>query len=262
MPEQETNTEQNVSNENSNTFSIPEAFRGKSYLEGVDSYDALFTKLDGAEVLIGKNRTIIPDEHSTPDDVAAFHKARGVFDDPNEYKPISTDDGVDNSFFDAMKPAFKKANMTQKDVESLVADLAPVLEKITGQKVTADKEQDADFDTRMAGLFGATKDTDLANAKVLMAQHTPDSMKADVETLGNKELAIMASVLRGVRSKYIKSDNSALNDLGDNKNTSKEEVRAEGLKQLAIAQDMLKSLAERETATKRAQELYAQYDAI
>jgi hypothetical protein len=256
----ENNPEQDVNNENSNAFEIPEAFKDKPYLKGVDNYDALFTKLDGAETIIGKDRTAIPGEHSTPDDIAIFHKAIGVPDNADDYKPLSTDENTDNSFFDAMRPVFKRAGLNQKSVTVLLEDIGPVLEKITGRKAVADKELDADFDTRMNSLFGSTKDNDLVNAKALMVQHTPESMKADVDSLGNRELAIMASVLKGVRNKYIQSDGSATENNGANKNTSKEELRAEGQKQIAIAQDQSKSLAERETATKRAQELYDQYD--
>ena len=210
----------------------------------------------------GKKTIGIPDEHSSDDDRAEFNKARGVPDNSDDYNPIDKSNGADNTFFDKMKPIFKKANLTQENVDILLNNIGPVLEEITGKKITSDKESDEDFSTRMDSLFGGTKETDLANAKLLMTQHTPESMKLDIASLGNKELAIMASVLKNVRSKYINEDGGALDGKGNSQNNSKEELRIEGQKQINIAQDITKSPVEREAATLKAQEIYKQHDAM
>ena len=243
-----------------NVFTIPDAFKDKPYLSDVKDYNALFTKLDGAESMLGAKRTMLPTEHSTPDQVASFNRDRGVPDSDTSYTPTNQEEGADNSFFDAMKPAFKKANMTQADVTTLEAELIPVLEQLTGKSLKLNKELDADFDARMDSMFGATKDADMANAKLLMTAHTPQSMAADVEALGNKELAIMASVLKGVRSKYIKEDGSALDGEAGSGASGLDELQAEGRKQIGIAQDPTKSMAERQAAEKKAQEIYAKHD--
>ena len=72
----------------------------------------------------------------------------------------------------------------------------------------------------------------------------------------------MTSVLKAVRAKYMGEDNSAAGDAGINSNTSLEDLRKQGIEQITIAQDQSKSQEERDVATKKAQELYDQYDKI
>ena len=239
-------------------FTLPEQYREKPYMQDVKTLDGLCKKLDGAEVLLGKKRTIMPDETSTPDDIAAFHKLRGVPDDHNTYTSMKTEEGADTTFFDAMKPAFKKANMTAKDVGILEAELGPVLEKLTGEKVEADKAQGEAFDALTDKIFAGTKKNDLAQAKILMDAHTPEGLKKYMNELSNEHLAIMACVMKGVRAKYMNEDTTDGGGGGDTGGA--EAIRAEGKKQIAIAQDPKSTMQQKIDAKKKAQECYEQYD--
>lgn len=239
-------------------FTLPEQYREKPYMQDVKTLDNLCKKLDGAETLLGKKRTIMPDETSTPDDIAAFHRSRGVPDDHNTYASIKTGDGVDTTFFDAMKPVFKKANMTVKDVGILETELTPILEKITGSKIEADKAQGEAFDALTDKIFAGTKENDLAQARILMDAHTPEGLKKYMNELSNEHLAIMACVMKGVRAKYMNEDSTDGGGGGDT--GSAETVREEGKKQIAIAQDPKSSMQQKVDASKKANELYEQYD--
>ncbi len=239
-------------------FTLPEQYKDKKYLEGIDSYDKTFKLLDDSQTLIGKKRTILPDETSTPNDIAEFNKLRGVPDDHSTYTSIKTEEGADTTFFDALKPAFKKANMTAKDVGILEAELGPIIEKITGTKVEADKAHGEAFEALTDKIFAGTKETDLAQAKILIDAHTPEGLKKYMNELSNEHLAIVACVMKGVRAKYIRedtTDNGGGVDLG-----SAEAIRAECKTLMAIAMDPTKSENERSEANKKADVLYEQHD--
>ena len=241
-------------------FTLPEQYREKPYMQDVKTLGDLCKKFDGAETLLGKKRTIMPDETSTPDDIAEFNKLRGVPDDHNTYVSIKTEEGADKTFFEAMKPAFKKANMTAKDVAVLEAELAPVIEKITGTKVEADKAQGEAFDALTDKIFAGTKENDLAQARILMDAHTHEGLKKYMNELSNEHLAIMACVMKGVRAKYMNEDNTR--DGGGGDTGSAEDIRTEGKKQIAIAQDPKSTMQQKIDAKKKANELYAQYDSM
>ena len=241
-------------------FSHPDEYKDKPYLQDVKDIKALYAKFDGAEALLGKNRTVIPDDKSTDEEVAAFHEARGVPKEDSAYEPINKTDGVDNTFFDAMRPVFKGANLTQAQVRKVEEGLGPVLEKITGKKTSDDNITDAEFTKLAEGVFGATKDTDLANAKVLITTFTPDSMKQQVDKLSNENLIVLASVLKGVRSKFINEDASDALLKGKTNVTTGADLRKAGQEQIVIANDPEKTPAEREEATNKANELYDEYE--
>ena len=242
-------------------FTIPDKYKEKAYLKDVNSLDELFTKLDGAESLIGKNRTVLPDETSTPDDIAAFHESRGVLKDHNDYKSTNTEEGADNSFFDKMKPLFKKAHMTQADVSIFQDGLKPILEEITGKKLSDDNTNDEEFVTLTTKIFGDTKDDDLAQAKALLSANTPEGMKEHMANLDNRSLIIMASALKHVRAKYI--NEGGMGGAGGNVGgSSAEHYRNEAKKQIAIAQDPNSSMQQKEDAAKKANEFYEKYAVI
>ncbi len=265
MSEQETNqsnenTEQNNQVDNSGVFTLPEQYKTTPSLQDVKSVEELCNKHVNLEKTLGKKRTLLIDETSTPDEVATFHRDRGVPDDHNTYTSIKTEEGADTIFFDAMKPVFKKANMTAKDVAILEAELGPVLEKITGTKIEADKAQGEVFDTLTDKIFAGTKQNDLAQAKKLMNAHTPEGLKKYMNELSNEHLVIMACVMKGVRAKYMHEDNTDSGGGGDI--GSAEAIRTEGKKQIAIAQDPKSTMQQKVDAKKKANELYAQYDSM
>ena len=266
MPEQETNqssessesTEQNNQIDNNGVFTLPEQYRTTPSLQDVKSVEELCNKHVNLEKTLGKKRTLLIDETSTPDEIATFHRDRGVPDDHSTYTSIKTGEGADTVLFDALKPAFKKANMTAKDVSILEAELAPVLEKITGKKVEADKAQGEAFDALTDKIFAGTKENDLAQAKILMDAHTPEGLKKYMNELSNEHLAIIACVMKGVRAKYMNEDN--IDGGGGGDAGSAEAIRAEGKKQIAIAQDPKSTMQQKVDAKKKANELYVQYD--
>lgn len=236
-------------------FTLPEQYRTTPSLQDVKSVEELCNKHVNLEKTLGKKRTLLIDETSTPDEIATFHHDRGVPDDHNTYASIKTEADADTTFFDSMKPAFKKANMTAKDVSILEAELAPVLEKISGKKVETDKAQGEAFDALTDKIFAGTKENDLAQAKILMDAHTPEGMKKYMNELSNEHLAIMACVMKGVRAKYMHEDNTDSGGGGDTGGV--EAIRAECKALIKIAMDLTKSQNERDEANKKADALYA-----
>lgn len=242
-------------------FTIPEAFKEKPYMSGIDSMEKLCTKLDGAETLIGKKRTIIPDDTSSAVDISAFHTARGVPAEDSLYTPINKEDGADNSFFDALRPALRESNMTQKQVDAFVPKALAIIEKITGEKIASDKKYDEDFTTLADKIFGGTKDNDLAQAKVLLTKYTPEGMVQHMGDLSNEHLIIVAAAMKGIRRDYIKED-STFDDKGNvATGSSADEYSKLAREQLAIAMDKSKTDGEREAANKKADEYYAKAEA-
>ncbi len=246
-----------------NAFTIPEAYKDKPYLQGVDSHEGVFKLLDSSQALIGKKTIGIPDETSTPNDIAAFHEARGVPKEHSEYTSINTTEGADTSFFELLKPLFKEANMTAKDVAIFEKGVGPIIEKITGDKVEKDKSSGEAFTQLAAEIFGNTKDNDLAQAKALLVANTPEGMNKYMDELSNEHLIIMASALKNVRAKYMNEDGSALGGDGGVDNTGgAEAIREQAKRQIGIAQDPKSTIDQIEAATKLAQEFYAKYDSM
>lgn len=80
-------------------------------------------ELHGAQELIGKKTIGVPDENSTPEEQAAFHKARGVPDADDGYDFQAVQDDLVKDIPEADRAAFLEANW-DKDEEARFRALA------------------------------------------------------------------------------------------------------------------------------------------
>lgn len=188
-------------------FSVPEAYKDKTYLKDVKSLDDVYKKLDGAQNLIGQKVTF-PTEDSTEEELRNFNRSAGMPENAEDYVFEATGDVPRDAAFDSeIKKLFHDAGLSlkagsklQKSFESLM------LEK---QKQLADQNDDA-FDKLSKDVFGDRVDEVLASSKSLIEENIPESLREAFSGLSNEALVTMAAVLDGIKSKYINED--SIND--------------------------------------------------
>lgn len=193
-------------------FAIPDAYKDKPYLKGVDSPDKLFALLDGSQALIGKKH--IPDDTSKPEEWEDFFKRVGRPDKPEAYafddKDLPADYKRDENFTNTMKAAMHKVGLSAKQAQALVKEFDNTIitmRKTHGEQTAAEKAaQDKAFDEITAKHFNTRKDEVLVNANKLLMEFTPKELQPYLNNLPNEQLTLMAAVLDGIRTKYIKED--------------------------------------------------------
>lgn len=192
------------------TFTLPDAYKDAAYLKDVKSLDDVCKKLAGAQELIGKRPAGIPQDTAPQEEWDKFYASAGR---PEKAEAYEFDDSVlgegnkrDPEVAGKVKGIFHKAGLTSRQAKLLQSEY----DKMTGEMYKAQEAAAAadneKFDTDAKTVFGERKEAALNNAKALMEKHVPESMKARVAELGNKELLVLASVLDGVHSTYIKED--------------------------------------------------------
>lgn len=189
---------------------IPEEFKDRPYLNdlkalqvGPDAYKALFSKLDGAQKLIGK-KTGIPEAGAPPEEWDQFH-ARLRPTTAEEYE-FAAKDGADPDFTKAVKGMFFEAGLTKSQAAKLQTKFdAYITEKTAGQTAES-KRLDEEFEALTKTTFGAENMNVLALGKSLLAELTPDSLKPHLARLPNEALVVLAGVMASVRAKYLGED--------------------------------------------------------
>jgi hypothetical protein len=188
-------------------FSIPDEFKDKPYLKGVDSHDKLFKMLDGAQELIGKRPAGIPAPDAPQAEWDKFYDAVGRPKTAAEYQfEIDQSVKADVKVLGKIKEIMHKYGLTptqakglQKDFDAFGAEIA----KARGESLQI---QNTNFDKLGAELFGVDRDKVMANGKTLLEQFTPPQLKGEVAKLSNEQLMVLAGVLKGISEKYIKAD--------------------------------------------------------
>lgn len=187
------------------SFALPDAYKDKPYLKGVDSMDKVYAMLDGAQVLIGKKGPSVPAVDAPQADKDAYYEALGRPKTAAEYK-FDGMDKADLKFLPRVQGAFHKHGLTADQAKGVWADVNVALTEHMAEKGIVDQQANVDFTKLATDTFGVDRDKVLARGKELIEANISPAMKPAVSKLDNNSLVVLADVLRNLDKKYIKQD--------------------------------------------------------
>lgn len=191
------------------SFILPDAYKDKSYLKGVDSQEKLLKMLDGAQELIGKRGPAIPKDGATQAEWDAYYESKGRPKTAAEY----TFDGIDKAdpkFLPKVQAAMHKIGLNPTEAKTLWGEVNVALGDYMKEKGLADQQQDIDFDKLAANTFGVERDKVLARGKELVDANISPTMKDAAKKLDNNAYVVLADILRNIDKKYISPDGAPL----------------------------------------------------
>lgn len=193
---------------------VPEAYRDKPYMKDIDSPDKLFQQFDNAQSLIGKKAVGVPTEDSSPEEWNEFYNKMGRPESHDKYEFEKTElpEGLARlEDTDAKaKELFHKAGLTAAQAKQVMKGYDEILsEQFTGlqsqQQEQLTKMND-EFESLLDQEFGGKKEEAVERVNKLMSENVSDSMKAHIDSLDNKSLMVLTSVLNNVHQKYVSED--------------------------------------------------------
>jgi hypothetical protein len=187
------------------TFNLPDGYKDKPYLKGVDSMDKVFAMLDGAQTLIGKRPAGIPAPDAPAEEWAKFYDAAGRPKSATEYQ-FEGQDKADPKFLPKVQEVFYKHGLNAAQAKGVFSDINLALSEFAKQQGVDIQQQNTDFDALGTKVFGAQRDQILSSMKDLIGKHVPVEMKDALGKLPNESLMILAGVLNNVSKAYIKPD--------------------------------------------------------
>jgi hypothetical protein len=231
-------------------FTIPEAYRGKDYLQGAKSMEDVFSMLDNAQTLIGKRPAGIPQENASQEEWDKFYQSMGRPEKPEDYQ-FATPEGVqvNEEFSGAMKKLLHGAGLSQKQAEMIQAGY----DAFAAQSATQNDEQ---FEQLAKDTFGTDQEKVLATAKGLIAAHMPDTFKEHLETLDNKSLILLSGVLNNIQKKYIREDQLPSGGEPGGSPVDHEALRKEGRELMASPAFTNKSHPDHNRVAARVKQIY------
>lgn len=210
-------------------FVLPDAYKDKPYLKGVDSQEKLLKMLDGAQELIGKKGSGIPKVDAPKEEWDAYYESIGRPKTAAEYQ-FDGVDKADPKFLPKVQAAMHKHGLTASQAKGLWADVNGAISEAITEKGLADKQTDVDFEKLATDTFGVERDRILARGKELIYANISPAMKDAVEKLPNESLVVLADVLRSIDKRYIKNDSAPIGQPTVNGGTPAEvSAKARGL---------------------------------
>lgn len=200
------------------TFAIPEAYKDKPYLKGVDNLDKVWSMLDGAQELIGKRPAGIPAPDAPQAEWDKFYEAVGRPKTSAEYKfDYGVDDkgqpkaAPDAKWEASVKDLMFKHGITAKQAVSLQKDFDTMVGNVIKEKNLTVQQDNTDFTKTATELFGAERDKVLSDGKALLTEHVKDPrVNAALARLPNDALMVLASALKSISTKFIRSEGAPL----------------------------------------------------
>ena len=214
----------------------------KGFMRELDSPSKMFEKIDNLETLIGK-KSFVPGEGATDKDWDDYRSRIGIQN--KDIYNLSTESLPDNlknfhsgDFGDKVKQIFYDASLTPHQAKIINEKYDKLMVETHGDMLNkiAEREKqlqisDEEFESLANQAWGNDRENVQKVAKSLISAHTPENVKPYLESMSNKDLIIMASVLKGVSDKYISQDD--LKALKGEGSQSNESLRAEAQKELA-----------------------------
>jgi hypothetical protein len=194
-------------------FTIPDAYKDKSWAKGIDSMDKLWAMNDGAQELIGKRPAGIPAADAPQAEWDKFYEATGrpkaaaeyVFDYGKNADGTSKV-AADVKWDTGLKELLFKNGITAKQAVGLQKEFDALVANTLKERNIVVEQENQDFTKITTEIFGAERDKVLANGKTLLNEHITDPrVKAMLPKLSNDGLTILASALKSFSDKFIKS---------------------------------------------------------
>ena len=215
MPEttiDNTTTETTIPEEEQFKNVIPEAYREKPYLKdivslktGPEAYEALFKKLDGAQVLIGKKSGLPASDAPVEEWDEVYKKLRPESADAYEFK-VAEGQTDDEEFIKAMRGVYHDAGLSTTQGGRVNDGFQKVIEarQVAGKEEA--KRLDDEFETLTKATFGDDNKKVMEQVQVALKEHCPDNLKGHIEKLENKHLVVMSGVIHSILKKYVPED--------------------------------------------------------
>lgn len=228
---------------------VPQDLRDKPYIQNIlknsDPGAELFKQFDGLQKKLGERPTGVPTPESSDEDWDKFYEGlRPEKAEDYEIKPLDLgDEGKeiaefvngfrDEEFLKTVTALAHKHKLPKKLFEGFAQDYDKLFIDKFGAEFKAGaearKQMDLDFDKLSAEEFGADVDKELASQKAFLNTVVSANAKKYISSLSNEALIVLASAMKGVRSKFVKEDTLA-NSGHSAAPMSKEEISAEGRK--------------------------------
>lgn len=216
-------------------FSVPDEFKEKPYMKDIDSPEKLYKAFDGLQTKLGERPAGIPGENATDEERLKFNTSFGVPESFEKYSRVELPEGAErNNELDAkLMGIVHKAGISDAQFKIMEPGFNEIMGELAKQKQDGTAANDVEFDKLAGEVFKDNRDAALAASNKLLAAHVPEQFKADLATLPNRSLLIMAGVLDSIRQKYISEDTPPGGPSGNLPPTTNAEISAEARRLMA-----------------------------
>lgn len=194
-------TAADASDTTGSSFSIPQEYADRSWVEKIKSQDDLFKAYDNAQSMIGKRQT--PSDDASDEEWNEFFGKIGKPDSPDKYQLTDPElpEGFElpQDFKSKAQKVMHDAGLTQKQADKLYQRFLEEELSVAGQNKEAFAKQQAEldkqFDEVTNELFGDKFEEVSARSQNIIKENVPESLIPHLQSLSESDPKALAAVI-------------------------------------------------------------------
>ena len=192
-------------------FKAPEKYANEPWAREVKNAEDLWTKMAGAQKLLGKDKVTIPGENATAEELNAFHVRMGRPENPEgyEFKNIADLKDVErNVTLDhGMKKILHEEGVSKAVGERIIAKSEALIHEMHKPVIKQAVERNMAFEKKAVEIHGSTEERDAsitATQEVLQATLGADAAKLAplLGEMDNPSLLYLTTFGKLIHNKY------------------------------------------------------------
>lgn len=202
-------------------FTVPEEFKEEKWAQDLKSSEDVWSKLAGAQKLIGRKGIIKPDENAPKEEWDAFYSAQGRPDNPEGYEfqrsvPELKDVPRNPEFDNAVKNMFHKHGISKEVAEKIAGDFEAITYDFHKPIIEKNAQVEQEFQRLTHEVFGENKQSALEDFKEVMRDSLGDKafLAQKLESLDNDALLPMMVFAKNLHDKYVGENKVPVGDGG------------------------------------------------
>lgn len=191
-----------------NTFKVPEKFVNEPWAKEVRSVEDLWSKMSGAQKLLGKDKVVIPGKNASAEEIAEYHKRMGRPENPEgyEFKSLEALKEVERNveLDHGMKKIFFDEGISKTAGERIVSKYEELLLNMQKPLIDAGAKRDLEFDKLATEVLGEDRGSSIEAFKAVMRESLGDKahLASKIEHLSNDELLPLIVLSKNIHDKY------------------------------------------------------------
>ena len=187
---------------------VPEKYANEPWAKEVKSVDDLWSKMAGAQKLLGKDKITLPGDNATDEELQAFYTRMGRPEKPEgyEFKSITELQEIERNvdLDTGLKKIFFNEGISKKAGERIVAKYEELVYDMQKPAIDAAAKRDVDFQKLADEVLGADRTSSMEAFKTVMREALGEKghLVSKIEGMDNEVLLPLIVLGKHIHDKY------------------------------------------------------------
>lgn len=191
-------------------FTVPEEFREEKWAEDLKTQEDVWSKLAGAQKLIGRKGIIKPDDNAPKEEWDSFYNAQGRPENVEGYEFKRTVEELKDiprnpEFDNKIKNAFHELGISKELGEKLTGKYEEIIYEYHKPNLEKQAQVEQEFQQLTHKVFGDEKQSAMEDFKEVMRDSLGDKafLAQKLESMDNDQLLLLTVYAKNLHDKYV-----------------------------------------------------------